>query len=203
MQSAPFAIFADNGDTRRFPRRTMKPFRFVSISAISLVIALALACSQQQKAPDVSSDIRRSLDQAGLNDVKVSQDRDKGVVTLSGDVPTDADKDRAESIARSVAGSEVIANEVGVRPGGEESTAKKVDSELDSGIDKNLSAMLVQHRLKDGVRYDVNNGVVTLKGDVPSQSQRTSVERIAGEVPNVKQVVNELEVKNQKATSAK
>jgi len=181
----------------------MKPFRFVSVSAISLVLALALACSQQQKAPDVSSDVRRSLDQAGLNNVKVSQDRDKGVVTLSGNVPTDADKDRAESIARSIAGSEVVANEIGVRPGGEESTAKKVDSDLDSGIDKNLSAMLIQHRLKDGVRYDVNNGVVTLKGNVPSQSQRTSVEKLAGQVPNVKQVVNELDVKNQKATSAK
>jgi len=181
----------------------MNPCRFVSVSIVSLVIVLTLACSQEQKVPDVSSDIRHSLDQAGLNDVKVSQDRDKGVVTLSGNVPTDDDKSRAEMIARSAAGSQVVANEIGVRPGGEESTAKKVDSDLDSGIDNNLSAMLVQHRLKDDVRYDVNNGVVTLKGSVPSQSQRTSVERLAGQVPNVKQVVNELEVKNQKATSTK
>jgi len=181
----------------------MKTFKFVSVSAISLAIALTLACSQQQKTPDVTSDIRRSLDQAGLNDVKVSQDRDKGVVTLSGNVPTDEDKNRAETLARSVAGSDVVANEIGVRPGGEESTARKVDSDLDSGIDKNLSATLVQHRFKDDVRYDVNNGVVTLKGSVPSQTQRASVEKLAGQVPNVKQVVNELEVKNQKATSSK
>jgi len=63
--------------------------------------------------------------------------------------------------------------------------------------------MLVQHKLKHDVRYDVNNGVVTLKGDVPSQAQRTSVEKLAGQVPNVKQVVNKLEVKHQKATSTK
>ena len=135
--------------------------------------------------------------------MSVSQDRDKSVVTLTGNVRTDDDKARAESIARVHRGTEVVSNEIGVRPGGDESTAKKVDSDLDSGIDKNLEAMLVQHRLKKDVKYDVTNGVVTLKGDVPSQSQRASVEKMAGQVPNVKQVVNELEVKHQKATSTK
>ena len=68
---------------------------------------------------------------------------------------------------------------------------------------KNLDAMLVQHRLNKDVRYDVNSGVVTLKGTVRSQAQRATVEKLAAQVPNVKQVVNELEVKNQKATSSR
>jgi osmotically-inducible protein OsmY len=85
----------------------------------------------------------------------------------------------------------------------DDSTAKRVDSDLDSGIDKNLEAMLIQHRLKRDVKYDVTNGVVTLKGDVPSQSQRASVEKLAEQVPHVKQVVNELEVKHQKATASR
>ena len=181
----------------------MRLAKTVSIISITLALALAVACSDKQKAPDVTSDIRHALDQAGLNDVSVSQDREKGVVTLSGKAATDDDKSRAESIARSIAGTQVVSNEIGVRPNGDESTAKKVDSDLDSGIDKNLDAMLVQHKLKRDVRYDVNNGVVTLKGDVPSQSQRASVEKLAGQVPNVRQVVNELEVKHQKATSSK
>jgi len=169
-----------------------------------LAIALTLACSERPpKAPDVSSDIRHALDQAGFTDVSVNQDREKSVVTLSGNVPTDEDKARAESIARSIAGTQVVSNEIGVRPGGDEKTAKKVDSDLDSGIDMNLDAMLVRYKLKDDVKVDVKNGVVTLKGDVPSQSQRASVERMAERVPNVKQVVNELEVKHQKATSTK
>ena len=170
---------------------------------LAIALAATLACSRRDQAPDVSNDVRHALDQAGLNDVKVSDDRDKAVVTLSGSVGSDDDKARAESIARSAAGSQVVANEIGVRPNGDQGTTKKVDSDLDSGIDKNLDAMLVQHRLKRDVRYDVNNGVVTLKGDVTSQSQRSSVEKLAAQVPNVKQVVNELEVKNQKATSTK
>jgi hyperosmotically inducible periplasmic protein len=182
----------------------MKTPKNVSIVLVACAIALTLACSDRPpKAPDVAGDIRHSLDQAGLNDVSVTQDRDKSVVTLSGKVATDDDKARAESVARSIAGTEVVSNEIGVRPNGDESAAKKVDSDLDSGIDKNLEAMLIQHKMKRDVRYDVNNGVVTLKGDVPSQAQRSSVEKLAEQVPNVKQVVNELEVKHQKASSSK
>jgi hyperosmotically inducible periplasmic protein len=177
--------------------------KIASVLLVSIAIAATLACSDRSKAPDVSSDVRHALAQAGLNDVSVSQDRDKGLVTLSGKVRTDDDKARAESIARSIAGSQVVSNEIGVRPHGDEGTARKVDSDLDSGIDKNLDAMLVQHRLKRDVKYDVNNGVVTLKGNVNSHDQRASVQRLAEQVPNVKQVVNEIEVKHERATSSR
>lgn len=172
------------------------------LNALILGLALAVACNTQ-RAPDVTQNVRHALDQAGLNNVNVSQDREKNVVTLSGDVASDDDKSRAESIAKSNAGSAVIADEVGVRPSGDESTAKKVDSELDAGIDKNLEAMLVRHKLSHDVRYDVSEGVVTLKGDVPSRSEKATAEKLAKEVPNVKQVVNELEVKHERATSTK
>jgi osmotically-inducible protein OsmY len=44
--------------------------------------------------------------------------------------------------------------------------------------------------------------VVTLNGEVNSQSTRGLAEQIASSVPNVKQVVNDLQIKNQKATSS-
>jgi osmotically-inducible protein OsmY len=44
---------------------------------------------------------------------------------------------------------------------------------------------------------------VTLTGEVKFQSQRAQAERVASSVSNVKQVVNELQVKNQKASSSK
>jgi hyperosmotically inducible protein len=52
------------------------------------------------------------------------------------------------------------------------------------------------------VKYDVKNGVVTLRGTVNSPAKRAEVEKMATKVPNVEQVVNELEVKNQKASSS-
>ncbi len=181
----------------------MKSTKLVPLLLMLFAVTVGLGCSEKQKAPDVTGDVRNALNQAGYNDVSVSQDRDKGVVTLTGQVANPDDKTRAESIAKSIAGGEVISNEIGVRPNGDESTAKKVDSDLDSGIDKNLSAALTQHHMKSGVSYDVKNGVVTLKGTVPSQGERSSVEKLAQQVPNVKQVVNEIDVKHQKATSTK
>lgn len=172
-----------------------------SSAMIVAVLAVTLACSNSHKAPDVSQDVRHALDQAGLNKISVSQDREKNVVTLKGDVNSDDDKSRAESVAKSAAGSAVVADEIAVRPAGEEGTAKKVESKLDAGIDKNLEARLLQYKLDKDVRYDVSNGVVTLKGDVPSWTERSTAEKVAKRVPNVKQVVNELEVKNQPATS--
>src|SRR4029077_1944313 len=124
------------------------------------LLALTIACSNQNKAPDVSQDVRHALDQAGFNNVGVSQDREKNVVTLSGNVNSDDDKSRAESVAKSAASPVVVADEIGVRPSGEEGTAKKVDTELDPGIDKNLEAILVQHKLNKDVKYDLSNGVV-------------------------------------------
>ena len=125
----------------------MKSSKTIATMLAAFVIALTLACSDRSpKPPDVTGDIRHALDQAGLNNVSANQDREKGVVTLTGNVPTDDDKMRAGSIARSIAGTQVVSNEIGVRPK-DDRTAKKVDSELDSGIDKNLDAMLVQHRL--------------------------------------------------------
>jgi hyperosmotically inducible protein len=159
-------------------------------------------CSDANKSPDVTDNIRKSLDQAGYKDVKVSEDRDKGVVTLTGDVATDSDKAQAESIAKSNAESLVVSDQVAVRPPGNESEAKTVDADLDKAIEKNLDATLVKHRLKKDVKYDVKNGVVTLTGDVPSQARRAQVEKLATSVPNVKQVVNELEVKGQKASAS-
>jgi hyperosmotically inducible periplasmic protein len=177
--------------------------RKLFLAMVPVILAGALAgCSDTNKSPDVADNIRKSLDQAGYKDVSVSQDREKGVVTLTGTVATESDKAQAESIAKSGAGSQVVADQIAVRPPGNESDSKAVDSDVDQAIGKNLDALLVQNRLQKGVRYDVRNGVVTLKGDVPSQSRRSQLAKLALTVPNVKQVVNELEVKNQKASSS-
>jgi len=162
---------------------------------------LAGCSSEPAKSPDVSDSIRKSLDQSGLKDVKVSQDREKGVVTLDGDVPSDMDKSQAETIAKSIAAGEVVANQIAVVPPAAASDAKAVNSDVDKGIEKNLDAALIQNRLNKHVKYDVKSGVVTLTGEVNSQSKRAFAEKVAAGVPNVQQVVNELQVKDQKASS--
>jgi osmotically-inducible protein OsmY len=180
--------------------KTLKPFLF--LLAVMLVGTLAGCSSTSTKAPNVSDSIRSSLDQAGLKDVSISQDRDQGVVTLGGHVTAGGDKSQAESIARSFAGNQVVSNQIAVVPVGIEHDAKKVNTDLDKGIENNLDAALLKNRLHESVSYAVKNHVVTLTGDVDSQSKRARAEEVAAAVPNVDQVVNELQVKRQKATSS-
>jgi osmotically-inducible protein OsmY len=52
------------------------------------------------------------------------------------------------------------------------------------------------------VKYAVKAGVVTLTGEVNSEYKRTRAGTVATGVPNVQQVVNDLQVKDQKASSS-
>src|ERR1035441_1168661 len=173
----------------------MKMFKSCLSLLAAVVIGTLIGCSATStKTADVSASLRTSLDKAGYKDVSVTQDRDKGVVTLGGHVATDGDKAQAESIARSIAGNQVVANQVAVLPKGLETDARAVNSDLDKGIESNLDAALIVDNLHDYVKYAVKNHVVTLTGAVDSPSKRARAEAIAVAVPNVQQVVNELQV---------
>jgi hyperosmotically inducible periplasmic protein len=165
-------------------------------------VGVLASCSQTTKSPDVSENIRKALDDAGLKKVSISQDREKGVVTLGGHVEADGDKAQAQAIASSVAGRQVVSNQIAVVPAGSESDARAMNADLDKGIEQNLDAALIQGKLRNGVTFTVKNHVVTLTGEVNSEFRRRETERVAVSVPNVQQVVNELQVKNQKATSS-
>ncbi len=177
----------------------------LSVAMLTLLAVGTLAgCSATtQKSPDVSDSIRTALDQAGLKSVSVSQNRDKGIVTLGGQVATESDKAQAETVAKSLAGVQVVADQIAVIPIGAEKDAKAVNSDLDKGIEVNLDAALIQNKMHDNVKYAVKSAVVTLTGEVNSQDMRDAAESVATRVPNVKQVVNDLQVKNQKARSSK
>jgi hyperosmotically inducible periplasmic protein len=173
------------------------------VAMLALLGAGALAgCSGTSSSPDVSDSVRKSLDQAGFTKVSVSQDRDKGIVTLGGQVASDGDKAQAETLAKSLAGSQVVADQIAVIPPGLEKEAKAVNSDLDQGIEKNLDAALIQSNLLKIVKYEVKSGVVTLTGEVNSANKRARAEKVAAAVPNVQQVVNNLQIKDQKASSS-
>jgi hyperosmotically inducible protein len=170
------------------------------MSVIAFAIAGLIGCSAN-RTPEVADKVRNSLKQAGLNDVTVSQDRDKGVVTLAGNVRRQAEKDQADEIAKQLAGEQVVADQINVLPNGEGSAARTVDADLDRGIEANLEAAIAQADIR-GISHTTKDGVVTLRGHVETPAQRADVERLAAGVPNVQQVVNEIDVKNQRATTS-
>jgi osmotically-inducible protein OsmY len=180
----------------------MKTFKTCCSVLAVVVLGTLVGCSSTStKTADVTAGIRAALNQAGFKDVSATQDRDQGVVTLGGHVATDNDKAQAEAIAKSLAGTQVVANQIAVIPPGLESDARTVNADLDKGIESNLDAALIMDNLHESVKYAVKNHVVTLTGQVDSPSKRARAEAVASGVPNVQQVVNVLQVKVQKATS--
>jgi hyperosmotically inducible protein len=160
------------------------------------MLALA-ACNQNPKHPDVKYKVDTAMTQNDLGVVKVDQDRDKGVLTLTGDVESEDQKAQATNIAAQNAPGYAISNELGVRPVGQEGQAKAVDNNLDSGIEDNFKASLKAHKNLDDqhISYDAKNGTLVLKGSVKTPAERDQAQKLAKAVPNVREVVNEIQVR--------
>ncbi len=125
-------------------------------------------------------------------------------MTLAGNVGSDDQKTQAENLAKQAAPDYTIADEIGVRPLGAESQAKAVASNLDSAIEDNFKAFLKGNRNLDdqSIHASAKNGTLVLKGTVKTAKQRKEAEALAKKVPNVQQVVNEIEVKPSKHSTA-
>jgi len=176
--------------------KATSPQHQLLLAAATVLLASLAMAGCQSSHPDEKSAVTTSLNNNNLSAVSVSQDRDKGVMTLSGNVETPEFKNQAETIARQAAPDYTIANEIGIRPPGE-SNAGAVDSDRDSAIEKNFTAEIKEHKNLDdrSIHCSAKNGTLVLKGSVKTVSQKREAESLAKQVPNVQQVVNELEVK--------
>lgn len=179
-------------------------FSIAVLTAILLGIFALAGCNKQSEHPDVKDAVDQAMTRNNLGVVKVSQDRDKGVLTLTGDVISADDKTRAESVAKDAAPGYTVANELAVRPqGADEGQLNSVDNKLDDGIKDNYKAALKAHKNLDdqSISTDVKNGTLVLKGSVKTAAQKAEAAKLAKAVPNVKEVVNEIEVKPSKSST--
>ncbi len=168
--------------------------------AAAALLAGALAIGGCNKGyPDEKASVNQALTAADFGTVGVTQDRDHGVMTLHGNVGNPLDKQRAEKIAQRAAPDYRIANELGVRPE-TVANAAQVDSKLDSAIEDKFKAEIKSNRaLNDqSIHGSAKNGTLVIKGSVKTDQQKAEAESLAKQVPNVQQVVNELEVKSNK-----
>jgi hyperosmotically inducible protein len=138
-----------------------------------------------------------------------------GVVTLSGRVATAQERERASEIASRVAGVRNVENRLTVErqdePAGTsgQTPPPPTDSQMPGSdeierVTHSDPVILSQIKAKYavdpevsaiGVDVDVESGIVTLRGEVTGGSIRQRAEALAREVPGVKNVKNELKVK--------
>lgn len=170
-----------------------------AIAIAALLLMFAAGCAQEQARPAAKDNVEKSLKAQGLDNINVDEDRDKGVITLKGEVKSPEAKQQAEEIAKASAQGEIVANELEVRPEGMEGQMGEMQENKDDAIESNFKAAIAQHNWDNQhIRFDAKEGVLTLNGDVDTAAQRTQIEKVAADIPGVKQVVNKLEVKGKK-----
>jgi osmotically-inducible protein OsmY len=164
--------------------------RTVAISAVLAGVPLTYACN---RGPDVKERVEESLEQANLDDVNVDWDKNENVVHLKGTVDTTDERQRAEEVATAAVGTTgKVLNELTVT-GMNEATADNLDGEIRDRLAEMVDR---DHTLKDrDINFDVNNGVVTVKGEVRSAAEKNRVSEMVKGAPGVKDLANGLEIK--------
>ena len=117
---------------------------------------------------------------------------DNGVITLSGYVPSYAQKYEAEECAKRVSGVHGVAEELQVRYAADYSTK---DDEIAQRALNSLAWDAVVP--KDSVKVTVENGVVTLSGQVGWQFERKAAEDAVRTLYGVVDVVDSIMLKTQ------
>ena len=148
-----------------------------------------------------------------LSAAAIETDVRNGVVTLTGAVESDIDRDLAGEIAEGLKGVASVDNRLQVAGEPQQERGVKIDSDADRDAeiddrrsfgqfvnDATTSAVVKSALIRnDNLRardidVDTDNDVVTLRGVVATEQQKQLAEQLAKNTRDVKQVRNELRV---------
>lgn len=165
--------------------------RVLNLSSICLAVMLAgTACS---KGPDPTEKTNAALKNAHLDDVKLNWDSDAHVGHLRGAVDQPTDRQRAEEVASAAVGTTgKLLNEVTIK-GVNDTNADDLDGQIRSHLKDMIDKDPELHDRR--VKFEVNNGVVTVKGSVKTAAEKNKVTDIVRLAPGVKDYANALEIK--------
>lgn len=170
--------------------------RLITRCGSALALACALAVAGCNRAADPEQQISKALKDAQLNEVSVDWDKDAHIAHLKGTVAQATDKQRAEDVAAAAVGTTGrVLNEVTVK-----GLNDKIADDMDGGIKSRLKDLVAADpELKErDIDFDVNNGVVTVKGTVASAAEKNRVSQMVKAAPGVKDMANALEIKPKK-----
>lgn len=131
------------------------------------------------------------------SDVEVEVDPDDFEVKLSGLVPDEGSKMRAERIALATSGITKVDNELDVADPTDTAKAVPENSPFkDEWIEKAVERQIAFNRYLNLFNFDVevDNGICKLTGDVISEEQKELAAEIAGETQGVTSVTNDVKV---------
>ena len=175
-----------------------KKHRQLWFSALVLVglggVLLVAGCSSGPKVSNSEPTVTSSLAQDNLSNLIVSQDRKKGVITLTGTVPSQLKKLQAEDIVREAAPKYTLADETTVVP--PPSAVVQGPSATDLAIQHEFNQEVKKHRYlaDDDITAKSTQGDVDLIGTVRTNFDKREAAKLAESIPNVRKVENDLKV---------
>ncbi len=125
-----------------------------------------------------------------INEGDIGVSADNGIITLSGSIPNFAEKFAAEEAAERVAGVAAIVNKIDVKLPG---SLKRDDTDIAAAATNTLKWNVWVP--SDKIKVHVENGWITLKGDVEWSYQKNTVETALRNIPGVRGITNELALK--------
>ena len=133
-----------------------------------------------------------------LNPFNINTTTRDGVVTLTGGVSTEVQKDLAQELARSFEGTKDVINNITVmnQPAPLRRKRDWRQRVEDATISASVRTRLLYHKEFKGLRIGVKteNHLVTLSGVVTSEAQKHKMRQIAFDTRGVKEVINNLTV---------
>ncbi len=176
----------------------------LKFTAILGVLALASACSAtrtQQSAGEVVDDsVLTSKVKVALIDDPVTKagqinvETYRGVVQLGGFVDNTQQKEQATKVARSITGVTEVRNDLRISTKPDATTGQVVD---DSMLTASVKTKLIEDSTTKAYEINVGtqNGVVQLTGFVDSTTMKARAGELARSVEGVKEVRNDLEIR--------
>ncbi len=181
----------------------MKLFKLtrLSVSAIALLVVLG-ACSKQgeqsttgQFVDDAAVTAKVKADLIKDDAVKstdIAVETTSGIVQLSGFVGSDAIRQRAEQLAKSVEGVKSVRNDLAIQTAPETAGQYVDDTTLTTKV---KAALLADDEVKGlAIGVETSGGTVQLTGTAKSDSERQKAEQLAKNIEGVTSVQNSIAV---------
>ena len=181
-----------------------------SIAVAVGVVALTIACAQTDTGVTASVKSRLATDDM-VKGRNINVETKDHVVTLTGQVQTQAEQVKAIEIARKTSGVVDVVDDLAVMTDvGEEQAAPTSGRLGDTGnagggrvvLDPGITADVKSRLLADAavkdlkIEVETEDRVVTMKGTVDNEAQKTRALEIARSVDNVARVEDKLSVRN-------
>ncbi|MBF0244106.1 MAG: BON domain-containing protein [Planctomycetes bacterium] len=166
-------------------------YRIAFMTAVAAVLTLSTPLCASETDDQIEASFKKTyVYKTYLKDDSIEAEAKNGLVTLTGAVSEESHKTLAQDTAASLPGVTRVDNQLTTK-------AEVASDNADTWIGRKIKLALLFHRHVSGFQTEVSvkNGIVTLKGEASSATQKGLTAQYAADIDGVKSVNNEMTIK--------